>query len=83
VHNAVGTELEIDTGPATNPHDYVNGPERLNTHLPGDRFIYLLKALPSTVDFFERDQTESSKEGTGSWYQSRRIRSTADDLAMA
>jgi len=51
VGRVVGTELEIEVEPGTDPRDYVIGAERLNARLPDHSFTDLPEALASTVDF--------------------------------
>jgi nucleoside-diphosphate-sugar epimerase len=51
VGRVVGTELEIEVEPGTDPRDYVIGAERLNARLPEHSFTDLPEALASTVDF--------------------------------
>lgn len=51
VAGVVGTELEIEVEPGTDPRDYVIGTDRLNARLPGQRFMDLSEALAATVDF--------------------------------
>lgn len=51
VGRVVGTELEIDVEPGTDPRDYVIGTERLNARLPSQSFTDLPEALASTVEF--------------------------------
>jgi len=50
VGRVVGTELEIEVEPGTDPRDYVIGAERLNARLPEHSFTDLPEALASTVD---------------------------------
>lgn len=51
VGGVVGTELEIEVEPGTDPRDYVIGTERLNARLPNQSFVDLPEALATTVDF--------------------------------